>query len=57
MAKKRKARKRTPNPASPSFRTGRLVPVKAVRVNKHGVLQQVVVEDRNMSKAVKRGKR
>src|ERR1700723_3559113 len=52
MAKKRKARKRTPNPASPSFRTGRLVPVKAVRVNKHGVLQQVVVEDRETGEAL-----
>ena len=59
MAKKRKRaiRKLRPNPASPKLRTGVMVPVRAVKVNKRGVVQAVIIEDRNMGKALKRGKR
>jgi hypothetical protein len=59
MAKKRKAtrKRRTPNPAAPKFKTGVMVPVRGVRVNKRGVLQAVIIEDENMGKALKRGKR
>ena len=58
MPKKTKAHKRTkkPNPAAPGFRTGVMVPVRAVKVNKRGVLQAVIVEDRNMGKALKKRK-
>jgi hypothetical protein len=59
VAKKTKARKKPskrPNPAAPKLRTDRLIPVRAVKVNKHGVVTQVVVEDRNMGKALKRSR-
>ena len=59
MTKKKKAikrRRKTPNPASPAFPTGRMVPVRSVMVNKRGVLQKVVIEDRHMGK-LKKGKK
>jgi len=54
--KKTNHRRKTakPNPASPSFRTGVMVPVRGVMVNKQGVVQKVIVEDKNMGKALKR---
>ena len=59
MPKKRKAtrKRRTPNPAAPKFKTGVMVPVRGVRVNNRGVVQAVIVEDENMGKAFKKGKR
>jgi hypothetical protein len=59
MAKKRKAnRKRTmrPNPAAPALRAGVMVPVLAVKVNREGIVQSVVVEDKHMGKALKKRK-
>lgn len=58
MPKTKKRRKRTlrPNPASPSFPTGRMVKVRGVQVNSKGVLQKVIIEDKNMGQ-LKRGKR
>lgn len=57
MAKKRKAAKRKrPNPAAPGIRTGVMIPVRGVKVNKRGVVQAVIVEDRHMGKALKKRK-
>jgi len=61
MAKKRKSkaknhRRRTANPSAPSFPIGRMVPVRGVKVNKHGVVEQVIVEDKHLRK-LKRAKR
>ena len=60
MPKKRKAanrkRRARPNPASPSFPTGRMVKVRGVMVNKKGVVQKVIIEDKLMGQ-LKRGKR
>lgn len=57
MAKRRKtaAKRKHSNPASPKFPTDRLVPVRAVKVNKRGVVTQVVMENKHMGK-LKRGK-
>jgi hypothetical protein len=59
MAKKRKRvnHRRKPNPAAPKLRTGVMVPVRGVMVNSRGVVQKVIVEDKNMAKALKRAKR
>lgn len=57
MAKKRKKstrKRKVKNPASPTLRTGRMIPVQGVLVNKRGVVQKVVVRDKDMAKAFKR---
>lgn len=45
-----------PNPGAPSLPPNRMIPVRAVKVNKKGVVTQVVIEDRHLSK-LKKGKR
>lgn len=57
--KKTAKRKRTlkPNPAAPSLRTDRLIPVEAIRVDKQGRVRQVVVRDKNLKKALKPSKK
>lgn len=60
MAKKKKKntrRRKAANPASPTLRTGRMIPVQGVLVNKRGVVQKVVVRDKDMAKAFKKAKR
>ena len=60
MATKRKkkttTKRRRPNPAAAAFPIDRLVPVQSVRVNRKGVVTQVVIADKDM-KRLERGKR
>jgi hypothetical protein len=57
VAKKRKAvRKRRPNPHSPGIKTGVMLPVRGVKVNKHGVVTNIIVEDSKMGKVLQKRK-
>lgn len=49
-------RTKQPNPGAPSLPPNRMIPVRAVKVNNKGVVTQVVIEDRHLSK-LKKGKR
>jgi hypothetical protein len=53
---RRKPAKR-PNPSSPSVKTGKFIPCRGVVLNKKGVVQKMLVEDKNMGKVLKRGKK
>lgn len=57
--KKLKKRKRSlkANPKAPTLREGRMIPVDAIMVNKHGQVVKAVIRDKNLKKALKRGKR
>lgn len=57
-AKKRaNHRCKRPNPGAPSLPPNRMIPVRAIKVNKKGVVTQVVIEDKHLKKYIKQGKR
>jgi hypothetical protein len=59
MATRKRKRKTTrkPNPSSPSVKTGTFIPCRGVVLDKRGVVKKMLVEDKNMGKALKRRKR
>jgi hypothetical protein len=54
---RKKKRALKPNPAAPTLREGRMIPVEAIMVNKHGQVVKAVIRDKNLKKALRRPKK